>query len=385
MQYNNGYRNEIMNMLMSYGLIPYRSLRFLPGIQQSYTRALKRLEAEGIVRIEYVGEKSDKKKIAVLNRFDDNSQAYLKNFDRGYYGYVKNISSRIKRSAGYGSDPYRQLRAVRGAEVCIAMQSAGIHTLFRDKPKWIMGEKIEREDAYFYNSTELSYMALDLTADSSLAEEDAVKSTSRSCGVLKSAGGEYIVYHTGSKRLKWNNATEIRHRIGVRKSMVYKSSPSVKNGQYDRAIFFVNTEKTVLKIMDSDDECGFLNLSCIYNQMYMLFTNTVDSIQMLHNMTIAEWERILVEKYLPSHKTDLLSIKQCVIDCDGFNDQEYLLLFCIPDIKKLARFIMSAKAHNGRNKRFRIVCYSHQKSFVTAASEGFCEVTEVVLKAIEDL
>ncbi len=75
--YEKGYRRELLEILLSVGIIPCRTLKFLDGQQSSYTRTLKKMEEEGICELKKIGEYRKKKRVYVLRNFEKKQEGYV--------------------------------------------------------------------------------------------------------------------------------------------------------------------------------------------------------------------------------------------------------------------------------------------------------------------
>ena len=76
------------------------------------------------------------------------------------------------------------------------------------------------------------------------------------------------------------------------------------------------------------------------------------------------WKKNILTSVLQGHTKP-----QTVIPCDAIDNGCHELVFCIPDIERLARFIRIAKQKNDK-QMFRIYCFEWQRKMIEEALDG---------------
>lgn len=436
-----GYRSELSEMLMSYGIIPFRDLKNLPNSQAMYSKKLKMFMAEKRIRIEELRDDDDYKKVAIIRGVPSAWKDYFEQNEEdknGKYGIARyqNVLKKCIKDAQSGI-PVRQMRAFRISEVSILMQTSGIMSLYLDKPHIWNGKAkiVDLNMSYFYTPYELTYEEIRSMED---GRGDRKSIMSRYCGVMITPMRDYTIYHMGPRRFKWSNRKETGYKIEIERVIREKNNlPERKNHQ--DAIFYVNnnnpiislldpqrkeTNKGLLRSLDESDEKSLSareyeieektvvrsrdvsaeeNNSTIisikddaYDKMYVLGIDGDESKIMLHNMTYYNWEEILMQFHMSGY--DISKRSDGVNGATGVRDikvvrngkeircREYAHLFCISELKEFHRFLEAVKALKTIEEyRFKVICYDHQRKLVEEVVERGVEIETVELKKIEDI
>ena len=82
------------------------------------------------------------------------------------------------------------------------------------------------------------------------------------------------------------------------------------------------------------------------------------------------WKERMKKEYLSGMK---VNTRTSVVDCDALDGDVKVLLYCIPDLVKLKRFIAASTWENDVTK-YHIYCFDFQEKFVVDVAGDYCEV-----------
>lgn len=359
-----GYRGELMRLMLTNGIVPYDALHMLKGEHRLYTRKLKEMEEEGIVEI----VRYKNKKVATLKGFEMNYEKYISSFPVGYYGYYNRIGSQIKIKLGRRADKVQAERAYREGKVSTLMYGCGINELFEEKPDITTDESDIITSACYYGMGEIK-----------LGFGDGEKAifNSRAIGCIVGQGGMFAVYDTESRAMKWNDASEDRMMIYTAR-IINKAFPQHENKvqPLTESLVLAYNEKTLCKVILNEKEDKLINTETKYVSMYgMLYKK--EYMPLIKNLcSDSEWKTRMKKRYLEADGFNISPgiINMLPVSCDGVNENgEYVLLFCIPDISKLRRFL-SAAHMSKQPERYKLYCYSFQAPIVATLTNNAIEV-----------
>lgn len=378
--YNRGYRGELIRILLTAGCISYKGLHLMCGSHSMYTRKLKQMREEGITEQKKLG----RRRVEKLFNYNNSKDKYLSKlppeYEKHYEQYGKEHSHNIGR---WSSEKTSAERAYRTSEICMLMNGAGIYMFPDEKPELSSAEKIkvENEAAYFYTASEIKKATnFQLIIPKARKEEEKQKQktenltvNTRAIGSLFCKESTYMIYHSGGKVMKWNRSAEGQMSMHVGKIVRQLIPDTKETGGIRRCIIYANADKVFKSIFENDKKrLGLLTTNSGYDEMYLLPVNESGR-EFTSFMTRENWKETIKQEYLRGYETETV---QGTIVCDGKDKRGSILLYCIPNINRLEKFIRAAEWSGDKNA-FRIICFTFQESFVRSVAEEYAEVIVV--------
>jgi hypothetical protein len=122
--------------------------------------------------------------------------------------------------------------------------------------------------------------------------------------------------------------------------------------------------------LDSKYAARYYNISNVYTSIYCLPYDTYGR-DMLRLMTTPTWKHKIIE----SAVGEVQDTRFVNYVCDHYDAQSKTgtLIFCVPDIARLKKFIDAAKVYNEKGK-FHIICFDFQKEFIKNVSNGYADI-----------
>lgn len=363
--YKGGYRGELIRILLSIGCISYKGLHLLSGSFEMYTRKLKHMREEGITSQARLGTRRAEK----LSNYNNNKRKYLSSLPEIYEEYYENYGLQNGYDIGkWVSAKQIAERAYRESEIYMLMEGAGFNIFPEEKPTLSECEKIDvTQNAYYYTVAEIKKSTdfeLRLSDNEKEREKEKKKEhavvNTRAMGCVFGEDGAYMIYHSGNKVLKWNRSAEgqISMYSGKLTKHIYDNTEYI--GAIKKSIIYATTDKVFVSVFQNDKrKLGLLNLNCGYEEIYGLPLNEIGR-EMTSFMTRKNWKEIMKREYLSDYDTNT---GMGTIVCDGVKDENRILLYCIPNLTRLEKFIMASE-WVGDNKQFIILCFDFQESFV---------------------
>ena len=358
-----GYRRDLMKIMLTAGSVSYRGLRLLPRERVLYVRKLKQMEREGTVRIQRLGRQS----AGVLEDFDNMGDKYMDSYPEYYGNYIRYGKQRASDVGRYYSkdNQSRAVKAFRHSEIIELVAGTDIHVYPDEKPKLYSDEKIP-QGAFFYSDTEVKNVS---GFKLKVGEKDKVIIGSRAQGILISEGGDYMIYHTDDCRLMWINSQEFQMRFCTAKVLNEKCEHRKKTQEIKECIVVGTSNKPFVDMINADDYGKFLNTENGYGATYVLPLEP-ESKALLSYMTRKNWQEDLKAYYLSDLNANVSGTGTV---CDATDDEAKILLFCIPNITRLKKFLLSAEFDvSGRD--FRVYCFDFQQEFLKEVVKGRAEV-----------
>jgi len=385
--YKKGYKGVILQLLFLCGIIPYTGLRLLDGETRMYQRAVKKLEEEGILKIE---KSRGNKYIRLENRMLA-QEIIKKNVDEEYIRYyqetvIKNIS-RMQDKKILNTE-----RIINSTNTQIMMYACDIDSgpYKRD----IATDEIENTDLMYSPSMELKRIR-GYADNVKKQKNDTILNNSRISGVLISPGGIYSVYNIGKHLIEWKRYGEVRMQSYLEKTIIRKEKYIREEGRRENlikgAIIISSNIKTYEDICTIDytkqknKKQIMMNIDYAYQKMYCVPQNDIGK-QLLKIMTISNWETKLKEIILRPEEIE--KEKTVQIACDGYDEKNniYKLVHVIPDMVKLRAFVTRANLEEDRNK-FAIYCYTWQSEMIVHLVNKNAKIYQIpieeVIKTIE--
>lgn len=378
-RYKQGYRKVMMQIMLTCGAVSYNGIHMLEGQHRMYTRKLKDMEEEGIVCIVHLG----KKKAARLRDYEKRCDEYIGEYAPGYYGHYRRYGMPSASSIGkWDSDKNRSRKAYRESEVVMMMYGADVHVLPEEKPVIREGERIPNEGAYYYGSLEIKEgcgFRLGICKDEMTEEESAVIN-SRMNGCMISEGGHYVLYHSGDRVLKWKKSSEgqIAFSFATLVNSLYEGKPM--DVTMKECIIFAYNDEVYRKIISPENlkRKDMVNTVSGYDCMYAI-PYTKEGQAMVRMMGRENWKDRLKKKYLGVTQVNVRTMA-----CDRTENGINTLLFCIPDMVKLRKFVATAEwtASMEGKMKYEIICYDFQYDLVKEIAGKVADIETVKFEEI---
>jgi len=393
-----------MEIILTCGCLSRRGLHMLGEEGKNtyilYARKIKEMKDEGLLEeIKVLSKREGYHKTIRLANIRPTNENYVKDFGINighYYRYGINNARAIsftKKAAG--------IKAYRESEIVCMLSQTDIRIFPNEKVRVREDEKIPLYPPAFYNSLEIKDGAGYKLRIGDEEKEDVVGS--RIIGVITSEGGIYSVYHTEDKQIRWTKNTEgqmsnsitrftnercvnisdeekeqikagriTKQEIKERKERGWEDIPYTPITKISDAILVGVGDEIFLKTMNNSSD-GRLNLyESGYKSIYSI-PYTKDGQKLIQLMTEENWKEKMLEVYLEDFSTNT---KNSSIDCDGVSEEDCVLLFCIPDLIKLKKYINGA-SYMGDEKNYIIYCFDFQEEFIKRVTDGMAEIRVV--------
>lgn len=356
--YERGYRSTLIRLLLMAGAVTYSGLHLLPGNRLMYTRKLREMEKEEVVKLFY----NNHKKIARLQFFDDFHKEYTDMLPEGYYEYFNTYSrSNQQKISSTEKNGVSADRIIKYCEIVEMMYGAEIGTFPEDKTNLLEDGCISKDTSSYYTMMELR--CCDAFELHFKPNEDK-KVSSRALGLLISPGGKYVVYHTGSTAMFWSESAEGQMQHYISKFVNYKCEIPNMVGEAEECIIIGDDMEVFVKIFESKKSRS-INITNGYKKKYAIPYDR-NGLEMIKRMTKPEWKEELNRTVLTGYTlcTEQPSIS---IDCDGFTANQFALNFCDGNIVRLNKYINFATWDRLKyQQKFEIYCYPFQTAFLKA-------------------
>ena len=376
-EYHRGYRNEILKLTMTGGVISYRSLDLLNGNKRMYIRRMREMCNDGILMQYRLGRNCAVR----LKNFERTSAKYIGVMPNGYYGYYKMYCEDDAKFISEYKNKEKKKRAIRTCrqgEVVAMMCASGIEIRPDVKPNLALGEKIADDKGYYFCSREIKlgsdYHVTELKKKGKEWERDSkVLLNSRMFGGIVSPGGTYIVYHSGDAVMRIDKQGEVvmmTHMAKFVNRHCHAPAPT-EEGRIRRSIV-LGYEPEVFERIVSDEEKKKSEMSVTgYSEMYAI-PYSEDGAALLGEMCKENWKEKFVQTVFG--KKVERTIKENIYDVKDGSIKK--LLFCIPDLCKLRKFITTAE-WSERPEEYQIYCFDFQIPFVKMVAKGKTQIYKV--------
>lgn len=380
-EYDKGYRNMLIKLLLSNGVVVTSGLDMLPGHKDMYRRKMREMKKEGVVEIirrEGVG-------VARIINFEKNYDTYISSLPNGYYGYfnqhAKTNTSKINLNPNNPNYKSKIIRVIRESELSQLMINSNIGVLLEEKIELTSDIKIGTRNVAYYTMSELDeYIKFELGVNTESEHYNNVMTT-RAYGLLISPGGKYAVYHTGKALMQWRKSSEGQVAHYFSRLINEKCEEPRTIGHLREAIMIMNNPKMVIEMFNPKNN-GSIRVNCGYERMYCIPYNEEGSV-MLSIMTNDGWREWLRDYYLEGYSANITG----GITCDGIKDNKYAYLFCDGDIVRFNKFLSSVQwvMEIDKNYEFEVYCYEFQREIVKELSDNMVTIITVPILQKEEL
>lgn len=379
--FNTGVRGEMYKLLLAYGMVTYDGLNMLHEHEKRiYQRGLKKMQKENLVNVKWM--KGGRRKYAILNNREIKNEKDM--YDEELYLSQYEAVGKDNSHNTSDSRNFRVEKVYRGAKVYQMMYGAGINCMPTDKMKLLCVDDDRVDTAYglrdmlaYYGDAEVKdaagYKAVIGVGDK---KGDRVLFNTRAHGVMCSEDRVYIVYNTEDKLMVWTNTAEQKFMYTARD--VISRTYGVNMNQKPCGIVIGSTMEMSKRILTQPIVLTADKTSISPNNPYdHLYSIPYDIYgqKMLELMQNSKWEQALKDKYLSG--LSQLTVSSGV-DCDGVDkeNRRYVLLYAIPDINRLYKFLANAGMREDK-ENFEIICYEWQREFIEDVTEGRYRVTAI--------
>lgn len=365
--YDEGMRKAILEVTLSCGCLPYRAIRLLNMRTESVQKTCKKMVDEGLLK-KYTSEKKARREriwAMVLN----GDQQLIEQFDTILPEHLLTLYSSIAINDKYkitsGNVYPTKLRVIRNAETFMFFYGAGIDTL-RGRCENMRKDDSNASNIY-YTSRELKGSQVD--EDGLKADLDASNrvNTTRVNGVYVSDGGTYLIYNTNRYLGNYSLSGERKLKAHMDIMMSWKNKDII-----DSAMLLADNMEFFKKILNPPSQLAqqhLQGLEGVYKNIYALPLNQ-DGQKMMKLMSIPDWQEKIYSNVLTMEQR---TRKSSVVECDGQDDNRYLFVFCVPNIRRLKMFYKRAKIENDRDK-YAVMCFDTQKKFLTEAMGNYVKI-----------
>lgn len=361
-----------------------------------YCMKLKDMEEEGIIEeVRVLSKREGYHKTMRLRTLKPTDEKFVEEFPTylgHYYRYAlsnaKNIS--FSRSAA--------IKSYRESETVLMLAPTSVRVFPDEKVAVREDVQIPTYPPCFYNSLEIRE-GEDIRINTEGKEKADIIST-RAMGVIISEGGIYGVYHTEDKQIRWVKSVEgqfanalarfvnkrcieiteeektaVKNKTDVKNRKEWEDIPTEKMPKIQNAILLgKNTDIFVRTYQNTDG--GKINLYETGYARLFAIPYSKEGQLMMELMTRKNWEKELKDIYLNGMNLDT---RTCNVQCDAIDDGKYVLLFCIPDMIKLRKFLNEAMYSNEPEK-YQIYCFDFQEEFVAQVAGRYAEINYAEFK-----
>ena len=374
--YKKGTRREIIKMIHMGGILPSKSLNALEN-RRTYREKIKQMIDEGVLNESRVKNGRHTYRIIGLNEYEKNREKYKMYLPDGYYeNYVT-----------YGQQAARQCRNKPGSVSQRIIGAAETHVIVKEAKiacepdtKINLYQKAFLDDggSYYYNSREIKnytgYKDKVRILKNENKDTEKLVISSRMTGLIVSPGGIYSVYNMGQSINDWQAGGELK----IKTHLDYLLGNRMENPQScDNALTIIEEYDSLAHVLapktkkENKAEKSFENLNQAYKRIYSI-PYSLEGKRMIEIMKIPGWEHYIREAMLANyeHRDE----KVGYLPCDAITDkEEYVFLYCVPDVAGLKRFLKYAEA-SGEKERFIVIGFDFQTKMLVKSCNGRCRI-----------
>lgn len=376
--YKKGYRYELSKYALLCGGVPYSMMSLLFGDNLLAARhKLNFMESEGIVEKYHDGPiwvygLTLKGKETVLREFSEElpeTIAEFSHYTQSSYYTLKNKSPKLAP---------RSYRIIKNSEAMLFFTACDINVYKEDKyPLESFNKKLGNtgfnSGNCYYTSREIKKTTNVLAPEFSEDAGKKIVNGTRLNGMLIMDSGTYSVINIGKETFHFSEIGE-----GKAKGYCMTTASNSNLPYYRGCMLLYSSEVPIAKLLNpkgTKEKIYSQNLFNAYNRDEVLaIPNDKFGTKMINLMKNPDWKNDLLSVCL-SKEMLAQDKSRMFIDCDGADENGYHLIFMIPDLARLSKFITSAKlaAINQPDKTFYIYCYSHQTPILTALGITECK------------
>ena len=372
--YKKGTRKDVIKTLHMTGILPIKALSMY-DTPRTYKDKIREMEKEKLVCSDRLKLNGHSYRYVYLNDFEKKREEYGDSLPDGFYeSYITYGAEALRQARSKGGSA--AARAISDSEAFIMMNSAGIACEPDTKP-FLRGKGFidDVPSCYFQSKEVKGYTNYRDKANMETKDGEQIKLvvSSRLTGLLVSRGGVYAVYNIGSNLSSWRKGRETR----IAQHITFMLRDKMQNPRdLDTCLILTDCYGELSRALapatrrDESAAASFENLSYIYNRI-MALPFTATGRRMLEIMKTDRWEDAIRSTFLAGYTTE--DIMYQGVPCDAYKEENgvmtYLMLFCIPDIKKLQKFKKAAQIA-GDKDRYIVACFDFQAELVSRSSNN---------------
>lgn len=383
--YRKGKKNEILKLLHMCGALPYKGVHYLDGSPRLTMRRIREMEQAGIVEV-YPRGKTKKAGVSrevietpihfYLKNYREKNKEYSEYLPVGYKEHYVYIAS--KYTTFCKTDKERRDRILKNADVYMMMYGAGIRTLNEDKECLAKTNcLINLDEGYYYTSREIKE-----SLGYELGKSNNEVKHTRIMGCYMSPGGIYGVYNIGERLIEWSRYGELKMKGYLERVIRVKIKTQEPFETIDGAILAVKDMLFCEKIINNEyaeDKRAregriYLNIDYAYKQLYGVPSNVIGQ-KILKIMGVQNW-KAKMHRMIIKEDERKENGKHYSINCDGYKDGVYVLMFCDGDLVKLKQYIKRAELEEDKTK-FKIYCFDYQVPLIVKIGGYSSEIFKV--------
>jgi len=391
-KYEGNVRSEIIRILLYCGCLPLKSLALLPLSTTTLQKKITEMEMEGVLK----KERNKEFWFATLNEFEKNVVSFEKYYPKVLIEYYRKFGGKdaskarqteerkrrttplaTERESELGVSAFKSVekskakkiptqdarRMIGNSESVMFFYGGGIKSIVGQKPL-LRSNAVTDNDTYYYTSREVkAYTGLTGEKIENKAVEQA-----RINGLCISSGGSYPIFHFGKNMIDISTRGERKAKIYIDNMLAEKDLKQTKgciilhknDGIYESLLFPQN------ELEKKRSEGIFL----VYRNVYLLSLDKQGQ-NMMDLMTISEWEERILSMALPREVRE--GVRGLQVDCDGFLNDTYHFVYCIPNIGRLRNFCRLAELNGDRRKHI-VYCYKHDETLLQEVIGDICTI-----------
>lgn len=364
--YDTGTRNMLLTLTLATGCLPCHAVSLLNKRTETLQKKMREMRDEGIFK-EYKGKQyKGKDRIWVLTV--DGSDRSTMLYENEVAAPLLDLFWNVTVQDGYKvttDTPYpKKLRVMRNSETLLFYY--GIYA------ECIMGRYRDiREDTrnagnLYYSSRELKGITVDGGLKADLDKSNKLNTT-RVNGALLSEGGNYTVYNIGRSVSKYSLSGERKLKAYLDGIMAEKERQSVQS-----AVLLARSLSLYENFISPQNQKIQLNiggLEGVYKHIYSLTLDT-NGQRMMQIMMRKDWKEQIYANVLTAEQRNGRTGN---VECDGQKGEQYIFVFCVPDIKRFKMFLRRAEIENDRQK-YTVMCFDLHKELITKMVKGYAKV-----------
>lgn len=366
-RYDKGVRRQIAEIICLCGVVPDKSLRYLH--EWNYRWAREKINE--MIKEEYLLylHRAPKPRVITFDANDDITNKIINVLPEQLCLLWQSYTKEDRHKYISADDKIKVSRIYLNADANLFVYGIGINVI--PDSKYAITDK-RLGDACYYTSREIK-QGLRYTADVIKVGDDVKIANSKLRGLLMSDGGDYGVYRLDS-RSDFSKNGEYKMKVTLERAVKRKRNG---NAEYERSIIIADENKKEIlpSIMDPDIDDGrytYTNMENVYQYIYGL-PASVEGQMVLKLMTKKNWQMEMLANFgMPVTPPSINVI------CDDYRDGIFYLLFCIPDVKRLRKFITRAELQEERDK-FVVVCFDFQVDMLRKATKNRVKIKSIPL------
>lgn len=357
--YKKGYRHEIIMLLLTVGIIPKTSLPLWEDKMLFLQRKLRAMKKEELIE----ECKRDGYRYWALKDYNKHAQEYMGDLDEDCKDWYKTNGYIGKKMMWEDpKNPTRAERAYNSAEIFALMYKADVRCFPNEKPK--LCTAVDVPDACYYSSVEFKKYK-DIKFETKKGINRKIYN-SRFHGILFADGNVYPVYNLGNNLIGINQISEEKARLLMEEYCNTSYTVENLNTKVDSAILYTSRLQVYLdfvrpytkKSKRNAEKPTLINMEYVYRNIYLLSYDAMGKM-LTKIMCNGYWKEYMMKLFFQNGEK--LDTRYIDVACDAYMEDtnEFILLFCIPNLVKLKQFVRRAELDTDE-KRYKVICFEEQ-------------------------